>query len=146
VRRFLRPALYGILSLFVIIQAVPYGRSHPNPPVTGEPDWDSPRTRRLVERACFDCHSNEVEWPWYTFVAPFSWLSESNVASGRDAVNYSEWNTPQEEVDESAQTVRDGEMPPWDYTLLHSDARLSDQEKDDLIDGLVATLGDEDES
>ena len=57
---------------FLAIQLVPYGRTHTNPPVTAEPAWDSPQTRALAVRACFDCHSNETVWPWYTSIAPIS--------------------------------------------------------------------------
>ena len=53
---------------------VPFGHSHTNPPVTKEPAWNSPDTRALVQRACFDCHSNQTTWPWYSHVAPVSWL------------------------------------------------------------------------
>ena len=61
------------LAAVVVMQLVPYGRDHSNPPVTAEPNWDSPETRALFKRACFDCHSNETVWPWYAYVAPFSW-------------------------------------------------------------------------
>jgi hypothetical protein len=62
--------LLGAVALFALIQVVPYGRSHTNPPVQSEPKWDSPQTRALAVRACYDCHSNETTWPWYTNVAP----------------------------------------------------------------------------
>jgi hypothetical protein len=82
--------------LFALAQAVPYGRNHENPPVQAEPIWDSPRTRQLAKRACFDCHSNETTWPWYTNFAPFSWLAYNDVTGGRSALNFSEWNRPQD--------------------------------------------------
>ena len=59
---------------FLLIQLVPFGRDHTNPPVVQEPNWDSPATRELAQRACFDCHSNETVWPWYSNIAPVSWL------------------------------------------------------------------------
>jgi hypothetical protein len=133
-------AVAGIVIL-VAIQAVPYGRSHTNPPVRGEPAWDSSRTRALAARACFDCHSNETEWPWYANVAPISWLLQWDVAEGRRAVNYSEWDRPQKEGTESAKTVQKGEMPPWYYTLIQAKARLTSAEREALIGGLTATLG-----
>ena len=55
---------------FLLIQFVPFGRDHTNPPVVQEPKWDSPATRELAKRACFDCHSNETVWPWYSNIAP----------------------------------------------------------------------------
>ena len=137
----------GALAVFVLIQAVPYGRSHSNPPISGEPDWDSPLTRELTDRACFDCHSNEVEWPWYSNVAPASWAVAKHVADGRSAVNYQEWDQPQDEPEKSAKEVKNGSMPPPYFTVfgLHSEANLTDTEKADLIAGLRATFGDEDE-
>jgi mono/diheme cytochrome c family protein len=139
VPRPVRLTLLAILGLFVLIQLVPYGRDHSNPPVVAEPAWDSPHTRALAAAACFDCHSNETRWPWYTNVAPFSWLTQNDVDNGREALNFSEWDRPQE-AEELAEVISDGEMPPWYYRLLHSAADLSDREKQQLIDGLRATL------
>ena len=137
-------ALIGVVVVGLAIQAVPYGRDQSNPPITGEPAWDSPETRALTVRACFDCHSNEVDYPWYSQIAPASWAVQSHIESGRSDVNYSEWDRPQEEADESAETVMDGEMPPAYFTrLTHADARLSDSERRRLIDGLIATFGTE---
>jgi hypothetical protein len=129
----------GLLVLLVVIQVVPYGRSHTNPPVTAEPGWDVPETRELAVRACFDCHSNETAWPWYTNVAPV--LVQRDVDRGRAALNLSESARPAEEADEAAETVREGEMPPRPYTLIHPDARLTDGELQRLAAGLAATLG-----
>ena len=139
VRRTIRLGLLSIAGVLVLIQLVPYGRDHTNPPVTAEPAWDSPETRTLAAAACFDCHSNETEWPWYTSVAPFSWLTQDDVDEGRATLNFSEWDRPQE-ADEGGEVIAEGEMPPWYYATLHSGARLSDQEKRRLIDGLRATL------
>ena len=141
-RRILLTTLGVVLGLGIAIQAVPYGRGQTNPPVTAEPNWDTPQTRTLVVRACFDCHSNETVWPWYSNVAPISWLIQRDVAEGRRAVNFSEWNRPQKEARESAKVVRKGEMPPWIYTLRSSSARLSADEKDALAGGLAAMLGE----
>jgi hypothetical protein len=134
----------GLVVLAVIaagIQFVPYGRDHTNPPVTAEPAWDSPETRRLAVVACFDCHSNETVWPWYTNIAPMSWLVQNDVDEGRAVVNYSEWDRPQEETGESAEVVQEGEMPPRIYTVIHPAARLDRTEIDRLVAGLTATLG-----
>jgi mono/diheme cytochrome c family protein len=131
----------GALALFVAIQFVPYGRDHSNPPVTGEPNWDSAETRALAARACFDCHSNETTWPWYSKLAPVSWLVQADVDGGRETLNFSEWNRPQEaEPGEIEEVIRGGSMPPWYYTLQHSNAKLSGTEKDALISGLDATI------
>jgi mono/diheme cytochrome c family protein len=140
--RLLLSALAGAAVVGLVIQAVPYGWDRSNPAVTAEPAWDSPRTRELAVRACFDCHSNEVVYPWYAKVAPMSWAVQAHVDEGRAKVNYSEWDRPQEEADESAETVIEGEMPPFFYTFLtHREARLTEAEKRALADGFRATLG-----
>jgi len=80
--------LAGVIVL-IAIQLVPYGHAHTNPPVTGDPQWDSPQTRELAKRACFDCHSNETVWPWYSNIAPVSWLIQHDVDEGRSRMNFS---------------------------------------------------------
>jgi hypothetical protein len=126
---------------FAAIQLVPYGRDHTNPPVTAEPAWNAPVTRDLAVRACFDCHSNETVWPWYANVAPISWQLQNHVDEGRKVLNFSEWGTGKQETDDLTETVRDGEMPPWDYLLTHPEARLGDAETQTLLDGFDATFG-----
>jgi hypothetical protein len=131
----------GLLVLFVVIQAVPYGRNHSNPPVTQELKWDSPQTRSLAARACFDCHSNLTKWLWYSNIAPVSWLTQRDVDGGRAQLNFSEWNKPQDtSAGDLADSIRSGSMPPWFYVIPHPRARLSSTEKDALIRGLAASL------
>ena len=124
---------------FGLLQLVPYGRNHTNPPVSAEPAWDSPQTRDLAKRACFDCHSNETTWPWYSNVAPVSWLIQRDVDEGRLRLNFSEWNRPQRERGRLARIVNEGEMPPWYYVILHPTANLSTAETQQLVNGLNAT-------
>ena len=134
-------AVAAVAVVLLLAQLVPYARSHANAAVTGEPAWDSPETRALAVRACFDCHSNETAWPWYTNVAPMSWVTQRHVDEGRRKLNFSEYDQRRGEADEAAETVREGAMPLFDYTLVHSTARLTDAEKQALADGLAATLG-----
>ena len=135
----------GVVVVLVVgmlaIQIVPYGRDHTNPPVTGEPPWDSARTRELAKAACFDCHSNETVWPWYSNVAPLSWRLQGHVDEGRTKLNFSEWGAREQETEEIVESVREGRMPPGDYLLLHPEARLSDADTQALLDGLSATFG-----
>ncbi len=137
----------GILVIagFVVLQLVPYGRNHSNPPVQSEPNWDSPETRALAERACFDCHSNETKWPWYSNVAPISWLVQHDVEEGRQELNFSEWGTngEGEEGDEMAEAIWEGEMPMKVFLITHPEARLTDAELDQLAQGLLSTGGGE---
>lgn len=130
----------SVLLLLVLIQAVPYDRNHSNPPVLIEPLWDAPQTRELARRACFDCHSNETVWPWYSNLAPMSWLVQQDVDKGRRQLNFSEWDRPQNEIGEIVPQVQQGKMPLWFYVPLHPSARLSADEKQALLRGLRATL------
>ena len=140
-RRFwVRTGLVLVLS-FIAIQFVPYGRDHVNPPISAEPAWDSPQTRALAKQACFDCHSNETEWPAYSNIAPVSWLIYRDVAEGRAALNFSEWQRPQEEAKDAAKEVVEGDMPLPFYKLMHDYARLSAGDREQLARGLERTLG-----
>ena len=139
-RRWLFRICLALLGALLAVQVVPYGRDHANPPVTGEPNWDSPVTRALAKRACFDCHSNETEWPAYASFAPASWLVQRDVNEGRAVLNLSEWRRPQEEATEASEAVRKGEMPPAAYKLVHAHARLSAADRNRLAQGLARTL------
>lgn len=133
----------GLVTAGVLVaaQLVPYGRDHSNPPLTAEPQWNAPETRALAQRACFDCHSNQTRWPWYSHIAPVSWLVQADVDEGRRVLNFSEWTRGYEEAQESGETVRSREMPPRSYLLLHPAAKLSESERRQLASGLDATLG-----
>lgn len=137
-------ALGGLLVLLLGMQLVPYGRDHTNPPVVAEPTWDSPATRAMFVRACADCHSNQTVWPWYSNIAPVSWLITRDVIEGRQAFNVSEWGRQaKNEGEDAAETVREGEMPLWFYLPLHPEARLTPAEQQQFIAGLTATFGGE---
>jgi hypothetical protein len=144
-RRWLLRSLAVAAAAFLAIQLVPYGRNHRTRPVVAEPPWPSPDVRALAKRACFDCHSNETQWPWYASVAPVSWLLEYDVNEARKDLNYSEWRGPTEESNESADTVRKGTMPPFSYRLLHPEARLTRAERERLAAGLTFGGGGEHE-
>ena len=141
--RLLTVIFAATLGTMVAIQAIPYGRAHSNPPITGEPAWATPRTRELMVRACFGCHSNEVEYPAYASVAPISWVIETHVAEGREKVNYSEFDSRQRGADETIEVIEEGSMPPAYYTQFgrHPEAKLTTAEIAELIAGLKATPG-----
>ncbi len=119
-----------LIVVFFLIQLIPYGHDHTNPPVLSEPQWDSPQTRELAVRACYDCHSNETRWPWYSNIAPVSWLVYYDTVEGRSQLNFSEWEQGGrgEGVDEILEVLDEGEMPPFLYLIMHPSARLSDEE------------------
>ncbi len=97
-----------------------------------------PALRLVLERACANCHSNETTWPWYSHVAPASWLLEQDVSEGRKFLNFSRWPDygPEGQSQLSAvasSQVQAGAMPPTRYLALHPEARLSQAEKDQLV-------------
>ena len=143
-RRALGVAAVAGLVAFGAIQLVPYGRDHTNPPVLAEPQWDSPATAALVDRACNDCHSNHTRWPWYSNIAPASWMVYRDVIAGREELNFSEMGRDDNETGKAAETVEDGEMPPFRFTINHPEARLDETERAALIRGLNQTLGERD--
>lgn len=125
-------------ALLLVLQLVPYGRDHTNPPVRAEPAWPSPEVRALAVRACFDCHSNETRWPWYSNVAPVSWLVSNHVDEGRHELNFSEFDRPQKHAKDAAEELEEGEMPLPGYVALHAEAKLTEAEKQQLQAALTA--------
>jgi len=142
-----RTALIAAVGVAVIgfglMQAVPYGRDHANPPVTGEPTWSSDATRALMVRACYQCHSSEVQYPAYASIAPTSWAVQRHIDEARGAINYSQFATDPGQADETIQVIRDGSMPPAYFTRfgINPGAKLTDAERDALIAGLEKTPG-----
>jgi hypothetical protein len=136
IRRTTSVAIAAAIVLLLGIQLLLFGRQHTNPPVTAEPVWPDSTTRALAVRACFDCHSNETTWPWYSNVAPVSWILLNHIQEGRAVLNFSEWDRPQEGVREAGEVIREGEMPPGYYRLLHRSARLSADESTTLAQAL----------
>ncbi|MBK6679561.1 MAG: heme-binding domain-containing protein [Ignavibacteriales bacterium] len=128
----------GVGVLFLSIQI--FQVDHTNPAVRGEPNWDSPRTRELAKKACFDCHSNETNWPWYSYVAPVSWRVYNHVYNGRRHFNFSDYPLGTKEPEEAIEVIQKGEMPLSDYLILHAEADLTIMEKAELIKGLQKTF------
>jgi hypothetical protein len=133
--------LQYVLLGAVLIQFIPFGRTHTNPPETREPEWSSPQTRELMRRACFDCHSNQTVWPWYSNITPVSWLVQRDVNDGRRHLNFSEWDRPQRHAKDVAAQVKADEMPPWFYLPMHPAAKLTAAEKQALLAGVEESLG-----
>ena len=135
-RRKLHWILPGLVIIFILIQFIPVDRS--NPPV--QQDVNAPgEVKSVLKQSCYDCHSNETRWPWYSQVAPISWLVAGDVAEGREHLNFSEWNRidayeQQKVVEEIWEEVDKGEMPLWFYLPLHPEARLTDTDRSVLRD------------
>jgi Haem-binding domain len=132
--------LIGGVCFFLLIQAVPYGRDHSNPPVVAEPKWDSAESRALAVRACYDCHSNESVWPWYSDVAPFSWLIQRDVDGGRRRLNFSDWTSNTRRADRLARALAEGQMPPFYYVWMHPSAQLTTAEAAQLSSALSSLV------
>jgi hypothetical protein len=122
-----RHVLVGLAAVLALAQLVPVSRT--NPPVEQEVDAP-PEVRAILERSCYDCHSHATRWPWYSWIAPVSWLLAHDVTEAREHLNFSTWGRYDaaeraENLEEMAEMVEEGEMPPWFYLPLHRDARLS---------------------
>jgi heme-binding protein len=142
--RVVRWILLAILLILIAIQFVPIDRV--NPPVEVEVPAPA-NVRAILRRACYDCHSNETVWPWYSQVAPFSWLLAHNVREGREELNFSTWNripTQQQvkKLRESWKEVADEDMPPWDYLRIHRDATLSAEDRTALRNWALSTASE----
>ena len=121
----------GLILIALAIQFIPVTRN--NPPATAELVAPA-EVKAILKASCYDCHSNETAWPWYSRVAPVSWLVASDTSEGRRKFNFSEWNSypPGKQTAILAHTVREirrGDMPPWYYTIRHGEARLTPEKK-----------------
>lgn len=128
--------LLGVAGVLVVIQVV--RPDHTNPPVTGQIKAP-PEVLTLLKRSCFDCHSNETTWPWYSQIAPVSWLVARDVKEGRKHLNFSEWEGYEagrkaKKLEETASEVGEGGMPMEIYLPMHPDAKLSEGDRKVLVD------------
>jgi mono/diheme cytochrome c family protein len=131
----------ALAAVFILIQFIPYGRDHTNPPATDPFVWSAPGAEAVAKASCYDCHSNETRWWWAVDVAPFSWLAWRDIKEGRGRLNFSEWNNGV--TVEELQRAVNGEMPPLQYTLLHPKAKLNDQTRQTLLNGFRTSLADQ---
>ena len=141
-------ALFGgtLLAVFVVMQLVPYGWTKTNPPVTSPAPWPNARAEAIARTSCYDCHSNETDWPFYSYVAPMSWLVRNDVERGRDELNFSEWDEEDaEEAEDAPEEIREGRMPLPNYRRIHRSASLTDEEAAILIDALEQMADDADD-
>ncbi|HEX6236161.1 MAG TPA: heme-binding domain-containing protein [Acidimicrobiales bacterium] len=144
-RRLWRLARWPVLVVgvvFVAIQLVPYGWRHPNPRVIADAPWPTAESERIARSSCYGCHSNETDWPLYSYVAPMSWLVRSDVEQGRDELNFSDWDDDADEADDAIETILEGSMPPDRYTMIHRGATLTDAEAEELIRALQQIVDD----
>lgn len=121
----------AIIAIFVIMQFIPAERT--NPPVTGE--ISAPQNvQAVLKRACYDCHSNETVWPWYSKVSPVKFVISEHVMDGRKHLNFSEWDKydakrQDNKLEEAWEEIEKGAMPLKGYVPMHKEAKLSEQDK-----------------
>lgn len=145
----IRRLLWGLLALavvgFIAIQFFPIqmifssmARETDLPP--SQPiDWSSAEVEQLVRNSCYDCHSNEVNYPWYAHVAPVSWVINYDVNNGRAVLNFSEDDFSELYADDLLWHLENN-MPTAPYLILHPDARLSPEEQQVVYEGIITSL------
>jgi len=130
-----------VLAVAVLIQLVPVTRSNP---AVEEEVTAPPRVKEILRRSCYDCHSNETVWPWYSRVAPVSWQLAHDVSEARGHLNFSTWDRYDagerlHKLREVWEQVEEGEMPLWMYLLMHPAARLSPADRDAIRDWVASS-------
>lgn len=135
-KRWIKLLLVVLGTLLVLGQALPFPPAD-NPPVDAEVPAP-PEVRAVLRAACYDCHSNETVWPWYSGIIPAKWLVRNHVREGRKHLNFSTWNrypaeTRSDLLEQVVEQVETGQMPLRSYLLLHGDARLSSEARSLLL-------------
>jgi len=137
---YMKRLLLVVILLFISIQFIPYGLDHTNPPQLGKLKWDSNRTQTLFMRACGDCHSNRTQWEWYSSIAPLSWGIYKYIQDGREQFNISMWGVQDKNsLEKAIREIKEEKMPITYYLWTHPEAKLSSQDKEFLILGLIKT-------
>lgn len=145
VKRYMVRGFLFLALTFILIQFVPYGWHHTNPPLRDAPAWPSDDVEQLARRACYDCHSHETNWPWYASVAPMSWVVTADVEKGRARLNFSDWARSSKPAHDRLKAMILGRhMPPRMYVRAHPEAELTDSDRDRLAD-VLERLSDENE-
>jgi hypothetical protein len=135
IRKGLKIVFFIFVAVLILAQFIPIDKS--NPPVRSEISA-GPSIQPVLQRVCYNCHSNATVWPWYSKMAPVSWLVAGDVHEGRQHLNFSEWGTYDSGIRSHklhgiAEEVEGGDMPPWYYSLVHREARLSPSERSQLL-------------
>ena len=130
--RIIAVAVVGLAAAALgLMQLKPVARI--NPPITGDIEAP-PRIEATLRRSCYDCHSNETHWRWYSAIAPVSWIVANHVELGRKEINFSGWNsyypaTRRRKLEWMGRALHEEIMPPLSYRIIHPDSQLSDQDR-----------------
>ncbi len=122
-----------IVLVFVAFQFIPYGKEKTNPKADKALEIKAPENvMKLFKRSCYDCHSNETKWPWWSYVAPASWSIYDDVINGRKTLNFSTWKNytlkKQQKLKKEIYRTVAGPMPLPQYIWLHKNAKLTGNE------------------
>ena len=136
--RWVLRSILALVIVLVLVQFIPVDRTNPdfdNKKTMFSKETVPPSLKLTLGRSCVDCHSDTTTWPWYSYVAPVSWIIASDVHEGRKDLNFSEWGNydakrREEALEKICEQVQQGEMPDKKYVLLHRDAKLKQSEKD----------------
>ncbi len=144
-----RNILIGIVLLLLLIQLFRIDKT--TKPVNPAIDFialTSPNAdlENILKVACYDCHSNQPRFPWYTNIAPVSWWIKHHIDEGSHHLNFSEWGTYTEKrknhkLEECVEMIEEGEMPMDSYTWMHKEAKLTDAQKRQLVEWFKAVKG-----
>ncbi len=142
----LKRILIGVVALLLLMQFFRIDKSNP----ISEPSEDfiaivQPDTSitHLLKVACYDCHSNNTAYPWYTNIAPVSWWLKHHINEGREELNFSKWGAyttkkRDHKLEECIELVGDAEMPLDSYTWIHKDAKLTKEQRIQLAEFFYA--------
>jgi len=135
----------GIIAVFALLQLTT--PAHVNPPVKNDfiaSTQPPENVAAMFRAACYDCHSDETHWPWYSHVAPISWQIAQDVNDGRKHINLSEWpadpDLAQKKLQHMSDEIDDNDMPLSKYTLIHKDARLTTAQRNEMTQWLDAQV------
>jgi len=145
--RILTAVTMVLLVFLLIAQFITIQRT--NPPLKGDLAAP-PHIKTLLRRACYDCHSNETRWPWYTYIAPVSWLIVHDVERGRQELNFSEWGsyyfaTQIRKLQWMGRALREENMPPWTYRIFHPGTGLTQRDSTVLEQWIEAEINNQPE-
>ena len=132
---FVRRIIFSVVVVLILIQFYPVDTINPKETA---PIQMADSVSSLIENACYDCHSNNTKWPWYTNIAPISWFLLDHVNEGRRELNFSEWNSysvprMKRKLQEIVEEVEQDKMPLKDYKMMHPEAELLPKDKEKLI-------------
>ena len=151
-RKYLKYTLLTLLGIFIIMQFFTIDKSHPEIVKSDDliaiakPPKD---LEKLLRNACYDCHSYETEYPWYSYVAPVSWFLEHHIEEGREHLNFSIWGTYElkrknHKLHECEEETEEKKMPLDSYTWTHGDADLSEADREKLAEWFESQMVPED--